>query len=341
MDNYRGGGPGAQVTRTAPVWVWLPSNRIRALLTLFVLTSPHLSSLMPPPAPLAPLRSRAHLRLHCRLPPSPSPSPSPLLSRAPSRRWPPPLRASASGRGGASAAAAPTSSALDALLSAGELLCLAPPAICSVVCAARLVFPPPTTTGAPASGLVGGRMFVVQYVLLVGAAAIGSLIRRRQWGRLCQVGGGGGGGAAARGVDFAGRIGEVEESVRGVVAAVGVLSRTVEKLGVRFRVLRRTLRDPINETATLAQKNSEATRVLAAQEDLLEKELGEIQKVLYAMQEQQQKQLELILAIGEASRILDDKEDLPGNDTSSTIMEKENEQTDIKVETITGGNNRP
>lgn len=155
------------------------------------------------------------------------------------------------------------------------------------------------------------------------------------------MGGGGGGGAAARGVDFAGRIGEVEESVRGVVAAVGVLSRTVEKLGVRFRVLRRTLRDPINETATLAQKNSEATRVLAAQEDLLEKELGEIQKVLYAMQEQQQKQLELILAIGEASRILDDKEDLPGNDTSSTIMEKENEQTDIKVETITGGNNRP
>lgn len=92
-------------------------------------------------------------------------------------------------------------------------------------------------------------MFVVQYVLLVGAVAIGSLIRRRQWGRLCQVGGGGDGGAAARGVDFAGRIGEVEESVRGVVAAVGVLSRTVEKLGVRFRVLRRTLRDPINEVS--------------------------------------------------------------------------------------------
>uniref|UniRef100_A0A0E0EMH1 Uncharacterized protein n=1 Tax=Oryza meridionalis TaxID=40149 RepID=A0A0E0EMH1_9ORYZ len=276
---------------------------------------------MPPPAPLSPLRSRAHLHLHCRLPPSPSPSPSPLLSRAPSRRWPPPLRASASGRGGA---AAPTSSAVDALLSAAELLCLAPPAICSVVCAARLVFPPPTTTGASAPGLVGGRMFVAQYVLLVGAVAIGSLIRRRQWGRLCQVGGGGG--SADRGVDFAGRIGKVEESVRGVVAAVGVLSRAVEKLGVRFRVLRRTLRDPINETATLAQKNSEATRVLAAQEDLLEKELGEIQKVLYAMQEQQQKQLELILAIGEASRILDDK-DLPGNDTSSTIMEKENEQT--------------
>jgi hypothetical protein len=34
----------------------------------------------------------------------------------------------------------------------------------------------------------------------------------------------------------------------------------------------------------LAQKNSDATRALAVQEDILEKELGEIQKVLLAMQ---------------------------------------------------------
>jgi len=38
------------------------------------------------------------------------------------------------------------------------------------------------------------------------------------------------------------------------------------------------------QTAALAQKNSEATRILSAQEDLLEKEIGAIQKVLYAMQ---------------------------------------------------------
>lgn len=38
------------------------------------------------------------------------------------------------------------------------------------------------------------------------------------------------------------------------------------------------------QTAALAQKNSEATRALAMQEDILEKELGEIQKVLLAMQ---------------------------------------------------------
>lgn len=38
------------------------------------------------------------------------------------------------------------------------------------------------------------------------------------------------------------------------------------------------------KTAALAQKNSEATRALAVQEDILEKELGETQKVLLAMQ---------------------------------------------------------
>jgi hypothetical protein len=38
------------------------------------------------------------------------------------------------------------------------------------------------------------------------------------------------------------------------------------------------------KTAALAQKNSEATRALALQENILEKELGETQKILLAMQ---------------------------------------------------------
>jgi len=37
------------------------------------------------------------------------------------------------------------------------------------------------------------------------------------------------------------------------------------------------------QTAASAQKNFEATRSLALQADILEKELGEIQKVLLAM----------------------------------------------------------
>lgn len=49
----------------------------------------------------------------------------------------------------------------------------------------------------------------------------------------------------------------------------------------------------------MAQKNSEATRALAVQEDVLEKELGEIQKVLLAMQVYTfQNLIEFILATG-------------------------------------------
>ncbi|XP_020170918.1 uncharacterized protein [Aegilops tauschii subsp. strangulata] len=268
---------------------------------------------MPHRTHLPPLRAfqfplATHLRHTC----SPSPPP-PRLSPAPVPRWPTPLRARAFGesiRGGAE----PPGSTLDALLSGAELLCFAPPAICSAVCTVRLI----VSRGGPVkpfAALASGRMFVLQYVLLVGAVAVGVLVRRKQWERLCRVGAGGSV-SATGGVDLVGRVEKVEESVRGVLAAVVVLSRTVEKLGVRFRVLRRAVTDPISETATLAEKNSEATRILAAQGNLLEEEIGSIQKVLYAMQEQQEKQLELILAIGEASRILDDKQDFLGQETA-------------------------
>lgn len=93
----------------------------------------------------------------------------------------------------------------------------------------------------------------MQYVLLVGAVAVGVLVRRKQWERLCLVGAGGGA-SATGGVDLVGRVEKVEESVRDVLAAVVALSRTVEKLGVRFRVLRRTLRDPISEVRKLSMK---------------------------------------------------------------------------------------
>ncbi|KAG2579462.1 uncharacterized protein LOC120678520 isoform X2 [Panicum virgatum] len=294
--------------------------------------------LLPPhPCPLAPLRASSSslgARLRPCLPFPSSPSHAPLLSRSPLPRWPPPLRAHAPGepvrRRGAFG--------LDAFLSAAELLCLAPPAICSLVCAARLVFSP-SSAGAGPLPLADGRLLVLQYLLLVGAVAIGSLIRRRQSGRLRPASG-----AAERvGVGLVERMEKVEDSVRGMVAAVGVLSRTVEKLSVRFRVLRRTLRDPISETTNLAQKNSEATRILAAQEGLLEKEIGAIQKVLYAMQEQQQKQLDLILAIGEASTILGGEQDMldGGSARSSSTdpaAEIENKQAKVSSGAVTGHN---
>ncbi|KAG2241214.1 hypothetical protein Bca52824_096802, partial [Brassica carinata] len=80
------------------------------------------------------------------------------------------------------------------------------------------------------------------------------------------------------------RLEKLEEDLKTSTTIVRVLSRHLEKLGIRFRVTRKALKEPISETAALAQKNSEATRVLAAQQEILEKELGEIQKVLLAMQ---------------------------------------------------------
>lgn len=111
------------------------------------------------------------------------------------------------------------------------------------------------------------------------------------------------------------RIEKLEEDLRSSATIIRVLSRQLEKLGIRFRVTRKALKEPIAETAALAQKNSEATRALAVQEDILEKELGETQKVLLAMQEQQQKQLELILAIAKNGKLLDNKQahDQPEN----------------------------
>ncbi|CAL5013092.1 unnamed protein product [Urochloa decumbens] len=291
------------------------------------------------PSPFAPLRasSSSHGARLCLPVPSSCSSPAPLLSRSLRRRWPPPLRAHASGEPARRRGA----SGLDALLSAAELLCLAPPAICSVVCAVRLVFSPSSASAGPPA-VAGGRLLVLNYLLLVGAVAIGSLIRRRQSGWLRPAGGA----EEGLGVGLVERMEKLEENVRSTVAAVGVLSRTVEKLSVRFRVLRRTLRDPISETAALAQKNAEATRILAAQEVLLEKEIGAIQKVLYAMQEQQQKQLELILAIGEASTILGDEQDMLDGDSARSSSadlapEIENKQAKISSGAVTGGNNKP
>ncbi|KAL0396550.1 UNVERIFIED_CONTAM: hypothetical protein Scaly_0103400 [Sesamum calycinum] len=100
-------------------------------------------------------------------------------------------------------------------------------------------------------------------------------------------------GSVSYGVNLLGRVEKLEEDLRSSATIIRVLSRQLEKLGIR--------------TAALAQKNSEATRALAVQEDILEKELGEIQKVLLAMQEQQQKQLELILAIGKAGKLWETK----------------------------------
>ncbi|KAG1366535.1 hypothetical protein COCNU_13G003250 [Cocos nucifera] len=171
----------------------------------------------------------------------------------------------------------------------------------------------------------------------VCALVIGSLIRWRQWQRLCRANENG------VNVDLVQRVEKVEQDLQSSVTIVRVLSRQLEKLGIRLRVTRKALKEPISETAALAQKNSEATRALALQEDILERELGEIQKVLLAMQEQQQKQLELILAIGKTGRLLDGKRDSvsekDGIGTSNSVPKKEEaKELEYQAERR-GGNN--
>ncbi|EOX92049.1 hypothetical protein QUC31_003436 [Theobroma cacao] len=187
---------------------------------------------------------------------------------------------------------------LDSFLSIAEFLCILSSAVVSVVGA----------VSGWKGVILGGiwrRVMVWGIVGLVSGVAIGAWIRRRQWRRICAetVKGGGGG----KNLNLIGRIEKLEEDLRSYATITRALSRQLEKLGIRFRVTRKALKEPIAETAALAQKNSEATRALAVQEDILEKELGEIQKVLLAMQEQQGKQLELILAIGKSGKLFEDK----------------------------------
>ncbi|XP_022739287.1 uncharacterized protein LOC111291679, partial [Durio zibethinus] len=187
---------------------------------------------------------------------------------------------------------------LDSFLSIAEFLCIFSSAVVSVVCAVS------GWKGVVLGG-IWGWVIVWGVSGLVAGVAIGAWIRRRQWWRICVETVTGGGGATK--LNLVERIEKLEEDLKSSVTIIRGLSKQLEKLGIRFRVTRKALKQPIAETAALAQKNSEATRALAAREDILEKELGEIQKVLLAMQEQQQKQLELILAIGKSGKLFEDK----------------------------------
>lgn len=127
---------------------------------------------------------------------------------------------------------------LDSFLSIIEILCLASSAVISVgyvvvSSSKKLVFE-----------WLGNRVFVWQFVLLAGAVAIGASIRRRQWRRVCAGVAKAEGGS---GVDFVGRIEKLEEDLRSSATIIRVLSRQLEKLGIRFRVTRRALKDPIAE----------------------------------------------------------------------------------------------
>lgn len=77
---------------------------------------------------------------------------------------------------------------------------------------------------------------------LVMAVGIGAWIRRRQWRRVSRE--------TVKGgleVNLFERIEKLEEDLRSSVTIVRVLSRQLEKLGIRFRVTRKALKEPIAE----------------------------------------------------------------------------------------------
>ncbi|KAL2551365.1 hypothetical protein Fot_04984 [Forsythia ovata] len=186
----------------------------------------------------------------------------------------------------------------DAFLSILEFICLASSAVSSIYIAVSC------GTQKGLVGWLGNKILVWQCVVLVSGVVVGAVIRRRQWKRIYGIGLSR---ESASGVNLLERVEILEEDLRSSVTIIRVLSRQLEKLGIRFRVNRKNLKEPIAESAALAQKNSEAIRALSVHGDILEKELSEIQKVLLAMQEQQQKQLELILAIGKTGKLWESK----------------------------------
>ncbi|KAF3788435.1 hypothetical protein EJ110_NYTH08672 [Nymphaea thermarum] len=218
---------------------------------------------------------------------------------------------------------------IDSFLEIAEVLCIASSAIFTVGVAVYSTISNAHTVSISSSpgmnwSCLAGRLVAWQLVLLVGALGIGSLIRTRRWSRISRRN------SDRQDSTVIERIEKLEEEVRSSVTIIRVLSRQLEKLGIRFRVTRKSLKGPIAETAALAQKNSEVTRALTIQEDILEKELGEVQKVLLAMQEQQQKQLELILAIAKAGRLKENNQDTVSKGRTIATSKSVQESTAIE-----------
>lgn len=93
-------------------------------------------------------------------------------------------------------------------------------------------------------GLTGKRVLASGVVGLVCGVWIGVVLRRRQWWSIGReraeaVGSGS--------VNLEERIERLEEDLRSYATIISVLSRQLEKLGIRFRVTRKALKEPITQ----------------------------------------------------------------------------------------------
>lgn len=92
----------------------------------------------------------------------------------------------------------------------------------------------------------GDGIFVGAFLFLVAGVAIGAWIRRRQWNRIYR-----GTAKAALEIDLVERTNKLEEDLKSSATLIRVLSRQLEKLGIRFRVTRKALKKPIEEVILL------------------------------------------------------------------------------------------
>lgn len=127
---------------------------------------------------------------------------------------------------------------IDAFLSIAEFFCLASSAVLSIGFVINSTF---STSQKPVLEWFGNRVTVWQSLLLVVGIVIGATIRRRQWRRICL----GFSKPGSSGVNLVERIEKVEEDLRNSATIIRVLSRQLEKLGIRFRVTRKSMKEPI------------------------------------------------------------------------------------------------
>ena len=131
---------------------------------------------------------------------------------------------------------------LDSLLYLVELACLLTSMIVSVGFAVNSLI-----VGSKKEFLVftmGNKAMLWGTLMLVGGVVIGAWIRRRQWRLICKE--------MMRGgleVNLLERIEKLEE-LRSSTTVVRALSRRLEKLGIRFRVTRKALKEPMTEVIT-------------------------------------------------------------------------------------------
>lgn len=138
---------------------------------------------------------------------------------------------------------------IDSLLSAAELFCLVTSLIASVAFALNSV---KASSKSVFLAVFGDRIFVGAFLFLVAGVAIGAWIRRRQWNRIYRE--------TAKGVlevNLVERTNKLEEDLRSSATLIRVLSRQLEKLGIRFRVTRKALKKPVEEVI-LVLRNLEA-----------------------------------------------------------------------------------